>query len=262
MLVVQGHRCIVPLLSWMETTFDVQMVFPSYQKDVSLAIERGLFRLQRGRRDRVELACGQLLDAISYVHSKSIVHRDIKPSNMFLAAVGADTNQDFTVALGDFGASTQRSFGSTQPPKRSSPPTTMHYLAPELFLTGAVCDFSSYIWALGVSIVQMDLSHVPFGPLHALGRTELSLIFLEAVRSVTTWVPGYRVDVAEIVKRKAEGAKLLQTLTMKHPRSLLWGRERCPEFQELTCGFLHIDRWHRPTAEELVARGKALGVLS
>ena len=108
----------------------------------------------------------------------------------------------------------------------------------------------------------MDLSHVPFGPPHDSGRTELSLIFLEAVRSVTTWVPGYRVDVEAILKKKAEGAKLLQTLTMKHPRSLLWGRERGPEFQELTCGFLHIDRWHRPTAEVLVARGKALGVLS
>ena len=50
--------------------------------------------------------------------------------------------------------------------------------------------------------------------------------------------------------------------SMRHPRNLLWGRERGPEFQELTCGFLHIDRWHRPKAEELVARGKALGVFS
>ena len=168
-MVVNGHRCIVKLLSWMETTFDVQMVFPFYQEDVSLAIERGRFRLQRGRRDRVELACGQLLDAISYVPSKSIVHRDIKPPNVFVAAVGTEAPQDFTVVLGDFGSSTKRTVGITQPPTRSSPPTTWHYLAPELFLPGAVCDFSSYIWALGVSIVQMRLSHVPFGPPHDLG---------------------------------------------------------------------------------------------
>ena len=149
LLVVSGHRCIVKLLSWMETTFDVQMVFPFYQEDVSLAIERGLFRLQRGRDDRVALACGQLLDAISFVHSKSIVHRDIKPSNMFVAAVGAEATQDFTVVLRDFGSSTKRTVETTQPPTRSSPPTTWHYLAPELFLPGAVCDLSSDIWALG-----------------------------------------------------------------------------------------------------------------
>ena len=143
LMVVNGHRRIVKLLSWMETTIDVQMVFPFYQEDVSLAIERGLFRLQRGRDDRVALACGQLLDAISFVHSKSIVHRDIKPSNMFVAAVGAEATQDFTVVLGDFGSSTKRTVGITQPPTRSSPPTTWHYLAPELFLPGAVCDLSS-----------------------------------------------------------------------------------------------------------------------
>ena len=68
--------------------------------------------------------------------------------------------------------------------------------------------------------------------------------------------------VAVFWLKKKEGAMLLQTLTMRHPRNLLWGRERGPEFRELTCGFLHIDRWHRPTAEELVARGKTLGVLS
>ena len=206
-MVVNGHRRIVKLLSWMETTIAVQMVFPFYQEDVSLAIERGLFRLQRGSRDRVGLACGQLLDAISYVHSKSIVHRDIKPSNMFVAAVGTEATQDFTVVLGDFGSSTKRTVGITQPPTRSSPPTTWHYLAPELFLLGAVCDLSSDIWALGVSIVQMDLSHVPFGPPHALGRAELSLIFTEAVRTVTTWVPSDRFDVATTLRRRAEGAK-------------------------------------------------------
>ena len=44
-----------------------------------------------------------------------------------------------------------------------------------------------------------------------------------------------------------------------------WGSKRIdaapfPEFQELTCVFLRIGRWHGPTAEELVARGEGLGV--
>ena len=106
----------------METTFDVQMVFPFYQEDVSLAIERGLFRLQRGRDDRVALACGQLLDAISFVHSKSIVHRDIKPSNMFVAAVGTEATQDFTVVLGDLAPRPSAPSGSPSRPRGAALP--------------------------------------------------------------------------------------------------------------------------------------------
>ena len=107
-----------------------------------------------------------------------------------------------------------------------------------------------------------DLSHVSFGPHQDLGRTELGLIFLEAVRPVTNWVPGYRFDVAATLKRKSEGAKLLQTATINHSRNLQWGARARPRVPITRLWFLHIDRWRRPKAEEPVARGKALGVLS
>ena len=42
--------------------------------------------------------------------------------------------------------------------------------------------------------------------------------------------------------------------------NLLWGRGRGPAFQEGTCVFLRIVRWHGPTAEERVARGPQQGV--
>ena len=83
----------------METTFDLHMVSPRYQGDVSVAIERGAPKLRRGIRDLVPLACGQLLNAISHDNYNTILHRDIKPTNMSLAAVGADADQEFTVAL-------------------------------------------------------------------------------------------------------------------------------------------------------------------
>ena len=79
-----------------------------------------------------------------------------------------------------------------------------------------------------MSIVQMDLSHVPFGPPHALGRTELGLIFLEAVRSVTTWVPGYRVDVAAILKRKGGGREVIADVDDEAPSQFRVGERAGP----------------------------------
>ena len=46
------------------------------------------------------------------------------------------------------------------------------------------------------------------------------------------------------------------------PSQFIVGERAGPRVPIIHLLFLHIDRWHRPTAEELVARGKALGVFS
>lgn len=43
----------------------------------------------------------EILDALSYLHSKSLIHRDLKPANVFL-------NSDKRVKIGDFGLATTR----------------------------------------------------------------------------------------------------------------------------------------------------------
>ena len=43
----------------------------------------------------------QLLDGISYCHSKSIIHRDLKPQNIFII----ENKEKINLKIGDFGLS-------------------------------------------------------------------------------------------------------------------------------------------------------------
>ena len=43
-----------------------------------------------------------LLEALSYIHSKNIVHRDLKPENIILVS----EENDFDICIADFGLAT------------------------------------------------------------------------------------------------------------------------------------------------------------
>lgn len=68
-----------------------------------------------------------LLKALKYLHSNSIVHRDIKPGNVLLA----DQNDNSTLKLCDFGVASQLAAPSAQ--EKSCIGYTVGYAAPELF---------------------------------------------------------------------------------------------------------------------------------
>ena len=185
------HKGVPKLLSWTETTFDVQLVFPLYKEDVLAAIKRGAFRLAPLRRgDCLPAVCEQLLDAVRYMHGLRIIHRDLKPKNMLVAAVGA--KKPLTVLIADPGSAIQTNKlpGADTAPETvdsdGTPVGTYQYRAPELFVASPMSSYSSDIWALGVCIVQMDAELVPFGRERML-RSHMFEIFFDALKALTLW---------------------------------------------------------------------------
>jgi len=95
----------------------------------------------------------QLIDAISYCHSRDIVHRDLKPENI----VFANTNDISSVKIIDFGLSRYTNRIGVMTTKVGTP----NYVAPEV-LNGAYtkkCD----IWSIGVITYILLCGYAPFG---------------------------------------------------------------------------------------------------
>ena len=92
----------------------------------------------------------KLCDALSEVHSRSLVHRDLKPANVFVTNGG-------DVKLIDFGLAAQE--GTTE--ESGTVIGTPSYIAPESVF-GKPCDRRTDIYALGIMAYEMLCGERPF----------------------------------------------------------------------------------------------------
>ena len=86
----------------------------------------------------------QLVEALTYMHSRFIIHRDLKPSNIFLTKDGA-------LQIGDFGLSKILNCSEELTSSRVGTP---YYLAPEI-CNGSPYDIKADAWSLGCIIYEM-----------------------------------------------------------------------------------------------------------
>ncbi|CAG9801084.1 unnamed protein product [Chironomus riparius] len=95
----------------------------------------------------------QIVDVVSFMHSKSIVHRDLKPENFVF--VNDDPESD--LKLLDFG------FACHETTDETPPCFTLDYAAPESLIRSPTKS-SRDLWALGVILYTMLCGNTPFKP--------------------------------------------------------------------------------------------------
>jgi serine/threonine protein kinase len=93
----------------------------------------------------------QILDALSFIHSKRLVHRDIKPDNILL-------NKDYSfVKVSDFGISKDLDYSSSDTIQGA-----FSYMSPEQLTDPSKVDHRSDFYSLAVVIYQLKTGEIPF----------------------------------------------------------------------------------------------------
>lgn len=136
------HDNIVSLESVFHSSKKITLVFEYCACDLRRFIKRKNYSLSMAE---VKSFSYQLLDAVNYLHSKSIIHRDIKPQNIFLTHKGV-------LKLGDFGLSCITNLPHE---KLSLDVVTQWYRAPEILLKDDEYEKASDIWSIGCVIVEI-----------------------------------------------------------------------------------------------------------
>ncbi|KAI5864626.1 kinase-like protein [Durotheca rogersii] len=179
-----AHPNIVNLVHSFETNAHVYLVLEYCSRgDLYETIRTGCGPLETEHVRRFML---ELVDAVSYMHSKGIYHRDIKPENIFL-------NESGSMKLGDFGLATT---------ERWSYETTVgsdRYMSPEQYdsVGAGYSPAQADIWAIGVCLLNILFSRNPFTT-----PTEADPLFLDFSRdkqSLFDVFPTMSQDTYEVI---------------------------------------------------------------
>jgi serine/threonine protein kinase len=188
--------------------------------------------MARKTLDTSEIAgiAGQIAEALSVAHGKSVIHRDIKPGNIFVGPDGHVKVLDFGLARRLQPTDAESGMdGSTMPGR---PLGTASYMAPERILQMPL-DARSDLFSLGVVIFEMATGRLPFTGA-STGETVVNILEKDAV-PITKLSPDRPKKLERIVStlltKKAEGryqsaADLQHDLTslMKRPGTNPLGR--------------------------------------
>jgi eukaryotic-like serine/threonine-protein kinase len=165
----------------------------------------------------------QILDALAYAHSHSVVHRDLKPSNIMIDQRGRCFLIDFSI-----GFSITPSAGLTRATSIGEQLGTTAYMSPEQLEDSSTVDGRTDIFAMAVVLIEMitgrndrtniarSLSTVPRNVITAIEmacardpseRVRTAIELLRSLRGSFTWgLPSLQPALAICTNLKCPGA--------------------------------------------------------
>jgi serine/threonine protein kinase len=146
--IITLHDVVIPR-SYHDLT-DIYLVTDLMETDL-----RNIIRSRQQLSDKhIQFVIFQILAALKYVHSASILHRDLKPENILI-------NSDSKVKLCDFGLARGIDF-EEDPTMSTCYVQTRWYRAPELLLSHAVVSREVDIWSVGCIFAELITGSVFF----------------------------------------------------------------------------------------------------
>ena len=186
------HKNIVKILSY--GTFE-ESYYIAYEYIEGITLDK-LIRQKDLTITQIEKISIQLLEALSYAHSKSIIHRDIKPSNIII--------ENKTVKILDFGIAKQELAATVT--KSGLFMGSPHYVSPEQ-IEGHDIDYRSDLYSFGIVLYEMIEGRVPFSADTPWGIIRAHLD--KKAPEITKDVPSYLKEVVLkcLSKRKEDRFK-------------------------------------------------------
>lgn len=144
-----------PLIMTLDTVFQLgdtfYLVLPYYEGGT---LQKWLAQEPAPSRERIRTVFRSLCQAITFLHTNSVVHADVKPENVFMSG------EDQPI-LGDFDIARDASFLSATTQATLHAPGSLSYMAPELFDAGQKPSYASDMWSFGVCLFQANFPNVP-----------------------------------------------------------------------------------------------------
>ena len=145
----------------------------------------------------------QIIDGLSYIHSKHVGHRDIKLDNILLDGKGS-------VKIGDFGVSKQCQPGVKMREQCGTPA----YIAPEILKNKNGYGFGVDLWSAGVVLFAMLYGTVPF---KAASMEELHSLILRGVYTLKEDISAEARDMLRGLLEINPHKRLTVEEILKHP---------------------------------------------
>ena len=224
------HAAVIKLLAWRETHFNVQIMMPLYESDLHHYIGSGIDEKE------AQVFAGCLIDAVDYVHARSVIHRDLKPGNILIQ------RKPMAAVLCDFGAARKllpyvEGSGNEG---LSVGCCTLWYAAPEVLLSSTTYGFPSDIWSLGITFAQMESGTAPFRC-----SSDIGMMF-KILKSLGTPQP------SQWQESNCHGVMGQFIFPMFQPqRDKPWGRKYSMKFVDLIQKMLVVQPKSRATARSL-----------